>query len=326
VKVLLAIHHRFELWNAPEWLRPRLEQEFPQHTFVQLKTFDRLNDEIADAEVLVAWQIRPEQFTAARKLKWIHATTAAVHQLMFPELIESSVQLTNSSDIHGPVVAEHAIALVLALAKGLPLACRYQQEHRWGQQELWRNMRPREVAGATLGVIGLGAIGRTTVRLAKAVGMRVWAMREHPERGTEGADRVLGPSQMRELLSESEYVLLCAPLTNRTQALFDDRTFGQMRTDGCFINVSRGAVVDELALERGLRSRTIRAAALDVFQNEPLSAESPLWDIDSLLITPHSAALTERLWERHYSRIVDNIHRYLAEEPLLGQIDKQKGY
>src|SRR5258708_17283000 len=144
MKVLLAIHHRFELWNAPEWLGPRLEREFPQHTFVQLLNLDRLSDEIVDADVLIGWQLRPEQFKAARKLRWIHATTAAVHQLMFPELVASEVRVTNSTAIHGPVVAEHAIALVLALAKGLHAAVRYQTQSRWRQQDLWSSaLRPR---------------------------------------------------------------------------------------------------------------------------------------------------------------------------------------
>src|SRR2546423_6389594 len=221
MKVVLAIHHRFELWNAPLWLGPRLEREFPQHAFVQLQNLDRLIDEIPDAEVLVGWQLRPEQFRAARNLRWIHATTAAVHQLMFPELVASDVRLTNSTEIHGPVVAEHAIALVLALAKGLHRSAKYQLQAHWGQQDLWSSsMRPRELAGATLGVIGLGAIGRECVRLAKALVMRVIAIREHPERGAEGADRVLGPPQLGELLAEAEYVLLAAPLTPSTTALF----------------------------------------------------------------------------------------------------------
>src|SRR5689334_9198925 len=178
VKVLLAIHHRFELWNAPDWLRPRLLQSFPQHSFVQLNSFDQFAREIADAEVLVGWQLRPEQFRAARKLRWIHATTAAVHQIMFPELVASDVRVTNSTEIHGSVVAEHAVAMSLALAKGLPGIMKFQEKHQWGQQDLWRSvMRRRELAGATLGVIGLGAIGRECVRLANALGMRVIAVR-----------------------------------------------------------------------------------------------------------------------------------------------------
>lgn len=327
MKILLAIHHRFELWNAPEWLGSRLQSEFPQHSFVQLEHFQQMNEEITEAEVMIGWQLRPEQFATARKLRWIHATTAAVHQLMFPELVASDVRVTNSTGIHGPVVAEHAIALMFALAKGLPAVLRYQQQRHWGQQELWSgSMRPREIAGATLGVIGLGAIGREAVRLAKSVGMRVIAIREHPQLGGEGADRVLGPAEINVLLAESGYVLLAAPLTPRTQTLFNDATFSQMRRDACFINVSRGALVDEDALERALRNAKIRAAALDVFKTEPLPPESALWELENLLITPHSAALTDRLWERHFERICENLRRYEAKQPLLGEVDKQKGY
>lgn len=323
----MAIHHRFELWNAPEWLGPRLQQNFPEHHFIQLPDLDNLAKEIVDAEVFVGWQLRPEQFKEADKLRWIHATTAAVHQLMFPELVASDVRVTNSTEIHGPVVAEHAIALALALAKGLPWAGKYQQHHHWGQQDLWRSFaRPREIAGATLGVIGLGAIGRESVRLAKALGMRVIAVREHPERGAEGADRVLGPAELDQLLGQSDYVLLAAPLTARTQTLFDDRAFEKMRSDACVLNVSRGALVDEDALGRALRKRKIRAAALDVFQTEPVPPDSPLWDLENLVITPHTAALTEKLWERHLVRIGENLRRYLARNPLLGEVDKQRGY
>lgn len=327
MKILLAIHHRFELWNAPEWLGPRLQQNFPEHRFVQLANLETLVSEIADAEVLIGWQLRSEQFKEAKKLRWIHATTAAVHQLMLPELVVSRVRVTNSTEIHGPVVAEHAIALVLALARGLPWATKFQQQHRWGQQDLWNSFaRPREIAGATLGIIGLGAIGRESVRLAKALGMRVIAVREHPERGSEGADRVFGPAELDQLLAESDYALLAAPLTPRTQALFGDRAFETMRRDACFLNVSRGALVDERSLARALNERKIRAAALDVFQTEPLPAESPLWDLENLLITPHTAALTERLWERHFGRISENLRRYVAGKPLLGEVNKQRGY
>lgn len=327
MKILLAIHHRFELWNAPLWLGPRLQERFPEHRFVQLNGFDHLADEIGDAEVLVGWQLRPEQFRAARKLRWIHATTAAVHQLMFPELVASDVRVTNSTEIHGPVVAEHALALLFALAKGLPAAASYQAARHWGQTDLWRSsMRPRELAGATLGVIGLGAIGRESVRLAKAVGMKVIAMREHPERGGEGADAVLGPDRFGELLAQSDYVLLAAPLTNKTEKLFRNETFALMHKDACFLNVSRGGLVDEAALKRTLREHTIRAAALDVFETEPLPPDSPLWQLENLLITPHSAALTERLWDRHFLRIGENFRRYLNKEPLLGEVNKLKGY
>jgi phosphoglycerate dehydrogenase-like enzyme len=327
MKVVLAIHHRFELWNCPEWLAPRLQTDFPEHRFVHLSKLDQLISEISDAEVLVGWQLRPEQFKPARQLRWIHATTAAVHQLMFPDLVASAVRLTNSADIHGQVVAEHAIAMILALAKGIPLSVRYQNERRWAQQQLWDgSMRPREISGATLAIIGLGAIGRQCVRLANALGMRVLAVREHPERGSSGADQVFGPAQMKDVLQQAAYVLLAAPVTPKTQKLFNCEMFAAMKPDACFLNVSRGELVDETALEEALRKGQIRAAALDVFETEPLPPNSPLWGLENLLVTPHTAALTDKLWDRHYVRISENLRRYLAGEPLLGEVDKQKGY
>ncbi|MBV9437039.1 MAG: D-2-hydroxyacid dehydrogenase [Acidobacteria bacterium] len=327
MKILLAIHHSFELWNAPEWLGPRLQQQFHHMRFVQLGSFDNLMDEIRDAEVLMGWQLRVDQFRAAQQLRWIHATTAAVHQLMFPELVASEVRLTSSTEIHGPVVAEHAIALVCALAKGLAQTATYQERKHWGQQDLWRSrMRPQEIAGARLLVIGLGAIGKHAIPLAKGLGMRVFAVRQHPERGTEGADRVFSSDELESVLPQSDYVLLAAPLTSKTRALFGDRLFGAMRENACFLNVSRGALVDEAALERALRSHRIRAAALDVFQTEPLPADSSLWELDNLIITPHTAAITENLWERHYVRFTENLRRYTEGKPLLGEVDKQRGY
>src|SRR5437588_6812708 len=133
MKVLIVHYHSFELWHAPAWIRERLQQDFPEHRFVQLQNYDRVPEEITDTDIFIGWSLRPEQFVAAKNLKWIHSPAAAVHQLMFPELINSSVVVTNSREVHGPVVAEHAIALVLALAKRLPQATRYQIKKEWAQ-------------------------------------------------------------------------------------------------------------------------------------------------------------------------------------------------
>ncbi len=201
MKVLIVHYHRFELWHAPLWLRERLEQDFPQLKFVQLQNYDRVPEEITDSEVFIGWALRPEQFVAAKKLKWIHSPAAAVHQLMYTELIQSSVVLTNASGIHGPVVAEHAIAVMLALAKRLPQAMQYQAKKTWSQEHLWNeHPRPREVAGATVAVVGMGGIGREFTARAKALGMKVLAVRESPSKGTDGADAVYDSSQIDEVL------------------------------------------------------------------------------------------------------------------------------
>jgi phosphoglycerate dehydrogenase-like enzyme len=328
MKVLIVLQHRFELWNAPWWFTARLKQEFPQLEIVHLTTYEGIGTHLPDAEIAITWSLRPEQFTVARKLRWIHSPAAAVHQLMFPELINSDVILTNAREVHGPVVAEHVIALIFTLAKRLPDAVRFQHKHEWGQEGMWQSRpRPREVSGATLGLIGLGSIGREVATRAAALGMRVVAVREHPQKGSPpSVQRVVAPSQIDLILAESDYVVLAAPLTASTRNLIDSVRLRNMTPQTCLINVSRGPLLDERALIRALCERQIGGAALDVFEEEPLPQDSELWDLNNLLITPHTAGLTEKLWDRHYLLIHENIRRYLNHEPLLAIVDKNKGY
>jgi phosphoglycerate dehydrogenase-like enzyme len=334
MKLLILLHHRFELWQAPAWFAGRLRQEFPGVEVAQRDRYEGAEEELRDADILITWSLRAEQFAVARRLRWIHSPAAAVHLLMIPEVIASPVVVTNARAVHGPVVAEHAIALLLALAKRLPSGVRFQGKHVWAQTQLWRETpRPREVAGATLGLVGLGSIGREVARRAAALSMRVLAVREHPEKGMEGvvagesaAHAVFGPAELDRVLAESDYVVLAAPLTAKTEALIDAARLAHMKPDAYLINVSRGPLVDEAALAEALRRRRIGGAALDVFSDEPLPPESPLWELDNVLITPHSAAMTEKLWERHLAQVTENLRRFLAGQPLVGVVDKTRGY
>ena len=328
MKLLIALHHRFELWTAPAWLRERLQKQFPQLEIVQLSDYAEVAQQIRDSDAALAWSLRPEQFRAARKLRWIHSTAAAVHQLMFPELVESDVIVTNSRQVHGPVVAEQALALMFAVARKIPAAVRFQQQHVWGQEQMWlEGPMTGELQGATLGLIGLGSIGREIAKRAAALGMRVLAVREHPERGgAEGVAAVYGTGQLGEVLAASDYVVLAAPVTASTHRLIDATRLAQMRPSACLVNVGRGVLVDEAALVQALGQKTIAAAALDVLEKEPLPPDSPLWDMENVLITPHTGSVAPRLWERQYALISENLRRFLAGEPLLGVVDKKKGY
>jgi phosphoglycerate dehydrogenase-like enzyme len=327
MKLLIFVHHPFDQWKAPAWFPQRLQQVFPHVNVVHLPDYKRVDEEIGDAEIVVAWSIRPEQIAAAKKLRWIHSPAAAVHQLIFPELVNSDIILTNAREVHGPVVAEHVIALIYALAKKIPGSVRLQEKHVWGQQILWDELpRVREVAGATVGLIGLGSIGGAVAKSAKALGMRVIAVREHPEKGSEGADAVFGPAQIDDVFRQADYIVLAAPVTDGTKAIANAERVALMKSDACLINVGRGPLVDEAALAAALREKRIGGAALDVFPKEPLAADSPLWDVPNLLITPHTAALTDNLWERHYALFSENLRRHLAGQPLLAVVDKRKGY
>ncbi|HEX7286016.1 MAG TPA: D-2-hydroxyacid dehydrogenase [Candidatus Angelobacter sp.] len=327
MKILIVHHHRFELWHAPAWLRERLRKTFPAFTFVQLEDYERIAEEIADTDIFIGWSLRPDQLAGARKLKWVHSPAAAIHQLMYPELINSSVVVTNSTGVHGPVVAEHAIAVLLALAKRLPQAMQYQAKKVWAQEILWKEQpRPREVAGATAAVIGMGGIGGEFAGRARALGLKVLAVRENPAKGPGLADAVFGPEKIEEVLSQADYVLLCTPVTPATTHIINAARLQKMKPDAYLINVARGTLIDERALIAALKVRRIAGAALDVFEEEPLPADSEFWSLDNVLITPHTAAVTEKLWDRHYDLIVENLRRFLDGRPLLNHVDKKRGY
>ena len=328
MNVLIVVHHRFELWNVPAWFGERLAQEFPELRITQRTSYDGIEEYLRDAEVIFTISLRPEQFAAATNLRWIHAPTAAVHQLLFAELVNSNVTITNSREVHGPVVAEHVMALIFALAKKIPQAALFQQKHIWGQEAIWRDgAHPREIAGATLGLVGVGSIGRRVAQMASALGMRVIVLREHVEKGSpEGVEAVFPPPAINEVLKQSDYIVLAAPLIAATHGLINADRLAAMKPGACLINVGRGAQVDEAALVEALRTGRIAGAALDVFEREPLPADSPLWSAENLLITPHTAGLTDKLWHRHYELFSDNLRRYVAREPLRFVVDKQKGY
>ena len=328
MKLLLLVHHRFELWNVPSWFPPKLQTEFPQLEIVNLRSYDGAEKHLRDAEVLFTISLRPEQFAVAGNLRWVHAPTAAVHQLLFREIVDSDVILTNSTEVHGPVVAEHVIALIFALAKKIPQAVSLQQRRTWGKELLWNEEpHPREIAGATLGLVGVGGIGREVAKKADALGMRVLAVREHPEKGSpEGVSEVFSPADLDKVLGQSDYVVVAAPLLPATQGLINAARLAVMKPDAYLINVGRGPQVDDEALAEALRNRRIAGAALDVFDKEPLPADSPLWGIENLLITPHTAGLTEKLWDRHYALFSENLRRYLDHQPLRFVVDKRAGY
>lgn len=328
MKLLIVVHHRFDLWNCPPWFGERVAAEFAQLHVVQRDSYDGIEEHLRDAEIIFTISLRPEQFRLAKRLRWIHAPTAAVHQLLFPESVNSDVVITNSREVHGPVVAEHVMALIFALAKKIPQAALFQRERIWGQQAMWdTGARPREVAGATLGVIGLGSIGSRVAKMASALGMRVIAVREHVEKGKpEGVEEVFAPAQLEDMLRQSDYVVIAAPLLAETEGFIGAGQLAAMKPDACLINVGRGAQVDEAALVEALQAKRIAGAALDVFEREPLPQDSPLWGLENLLITPHTAGLTEKLWHRHYELFSDNLRRYLAGKPLRFVVDKSKGY
>src|SRR5581483_11050864 len=284
IKLLMVLHHRVDLCNAPAWVPERLAREFPDVEVVHRSDYRDLEQQIRDADIFIGWSLRGEQFRAATRLRWIHSPAAAVHQLMSPQLAASNIILTNAREVHGPVVAEHALTLLMALAKRLPSCMRFQREHYWGQEALWNeNPRPRELAGATLCMVGLGSIGSNVAQRALALGMRVIAVRQHPDTTTNGSIMIGGPAQLNSFLEQADFVVLAAPLTPETKGMINAARLAKMRTDAYLVNVARGPLVDESALFHALTKHDIAGAALDVFPSEPLPADSPLWDLENVI-------------------------------------------
>lgn len=326
-KLVACVWHRFTYWRFPAWLAAALRQRYPGMKVVHLPDYSQLDEEIRDADIYVGWSLRPEQFAGARKLKWIHATAVGVDQLMRDDIRRSPVVLTNSSGVMTVPMAEHTLGLILALARRLPSAVRYQQQKHWGQQAIWdEEPHPMEINGRTLVIVGYGAIGRELARRARACGMRVVGVKRDPGRGREHADSVVPSDQLNPALAEADFVVLVTPVTPATQRLFGPEQFRAMKKTAYFINIGRGVLVEIDALVAALQEKRIAGAAIDVAEVEPLPSQSPLWETPNLLLTPHLSAVSERLWHRQAALLLDNLDRYFAGRELRNVVDKERGY
>lgn len=326
-KLLICVWHAFALWNPPPEMPERIRARWPEMRVVHLPRYDRILDELPDTDIFVGFSLRPEQFAVARKLKWLHSTAAGVGQLMYPELQKSGIEVTNASGVHRIPMAEHILGTLIALARRFPDCFRYQQQAHWAQQELWNApVRLRELRGQILLFIGFGAIGREVAKLIRPLGMRVWAV-TRSGRAEEGlAEHVFPASKLGEALPQADFVVLAAPETPETRKMMGGREFSLMKPSAYFLNVSRGALVDEPALISALAGRKIAGAALDVASQEPLPPENPLWKLDNVFITPHMSAASEHLWERQTDLLMENLERWFAGDELLNRVDLNRGY
>ena len=285
----------------------------------------------------------PRDLARAPALRWVQLHMAGVNALAdHPLYTETALPLTTTSGVHAATIAEYAVTMLLALAHRVPRMVEWQGRGGWPPDEQrWPLFVPSEVRGATLGIIGSGSIGRELARIAKsAFGMTVLAGKRDPSRraddgyclpGTgdpEGRlpDEWLGMAALDTLLARSDVVVLCAPLTAETRGLIGEAALRRMKPSAYFINVGRGASVDEAALTRALRERWIAGAALDVFAQEPPAAGHPFYGLDNVILSPHVSGFIPSYDEKCTDLFVANLKRYLNGEPLLNLVDRQKGY
>ena len=268
-------------------------------------------------------RLTPELLAAAPKLRWLQAPSISLESVVFPELIASDVTLTNMRNIYNDHIANHILALFLALCRDLPRLVRAQAAGVWTAHDAVRVYDPGEM---TLLVMGLGGIGAEAAKRLAALGPRIIGVDPQAPAAPPGVTELARPDALPALLPRADAVIICAPLTPQTQGLFDDALFARMKRGALFINIGRGKIVRLSALAGALRSGQVARAALDVFEEEPLPAASALWGMENLLITPHVADSGPHTRARQLAVVLENLRRFVAGEPLATVADKARWY
>jgi D-2-hydroxyacid dehydrogenase (NADP+) len=319
---LRAVDPRLRVREAPSELRRWMRSERMDDPELRAVAEQQSAEYLDPAEVLIGWARLPREALArARKLRWIQTAGAGMDRLNPDDY--RHLTLTNASGVAAVAMAEYVIGVILMFAKDFPGMLRRQQARQWD-----RHAEAIEVEGKTCGIVGMGAIGAETARRARALGMRVIATRRSVATRTTDdlAHELLPATDLPYLLSASDYVVVAAPLTPETRGMIGAAELRQMKRSAVLINVGRGAILDEQAVIAALRDGVIAGAGLDVFEQEPLPTDSPLWGMENVVVTPHFSAGSERYAERAADIICDNLRRYLDGRPLRNLVDLDLGY
>ena len=285
---------------------------------------EQLDAALAEAEVIytVPWRIPKNIITRAPKFKWIQLMSAGFDRLLDSDIFRSPVIVTGVSGIHAITISEHVLQFMLMFVKNAPLCFRLKQEKQW------KPFYPSVLHSKTVGIVGVGSIGREIAGLSKAFGMRVIAIRRSPvsHATSKYIDIMLPREELPKLLSESDFVVLSLPLTPETRGLIGRKELQMMKPSSYLINVARGGIVDEAALICALEENWIAGAGVDVFTTEPLPIESKFWNLPNLIFSPHSSGGMDDYYQRTTDVFCENITRYMSGEKLHNMIDKKKGY
>lgn len=285
---------------------------------------DRLTAEAADADAILNCTGRGEPLEAmwpvAERLRWVHSLAAGVEGQLFPDLVDSDIPLTNSRGVYKESLGEFVVGAALFFAKDFRRMMANRAEGKWEQFDV--EMLDRQ----TMGIVGYGEIGSACARRAKALGMTVYGMRRRPAEPSDIVDRWYTAAQILDLMRASDYVVVTAPLTPETRGLIGAEQIAAMKPTAVVMNVGRGPVIDETALAKALDARSIRGAALDVFETEPLPAGHPFWQLDNLLLSPHCADHVEGWLDSAVTFFVSNFERFASGQPLQNIVDKRAGY
>ena len=311
-----------------------IRQVAPDLEIVESTSSEQLLSALPNADILLGWNrdLSADMWKKLPRLRWVHVFFAGVEGLLSPEFKASGATLTNSRGTHGIPIAEHVMAMLLAWERNLIGYSRNQAAHKW---ERLHSASSHEVCGRTMGILGLGGIGREVAMRARWFGVRVLGLRRSAEAtqsnpnplvAEELADEVYGPDDLHEFLGQLDYLVISAPLTSSTRGMIGAAELAAMKNDAILINIARGPIVDQAALVEALQGGKLRAALLDVFATEPLAADSPLWDMPNVLITPHSSANSQRTVDRGMELFLENLRRFREGLPLMAVVDPDLEY
>ena len=315
----------------------RIRAAAPGARLVMVSRDGIADSSLEDVEVLLRGWLSSDAFdrllARAPRLTYVHSASAGVERAMTPAARERGVVITNARGVFSRPIAEYVLMMILAVSRRLPGLLELQRERTW------QPLEGVELRDVTVGIVGLGSIGRAVGALATAFGCRVVAVRRRSDGGPASLaddetrsfgelmlDRVGGPESIPQLLSESDFVVLAAPLTPETENMIDEGALAMMKSSAWLINIARGRLVDERALLDALRAGRIGGAVLDTFRDEPLPSSSAFYDLENVIVTPHTSWSSGRVLDRSVELFCDNLRRYAAGEPLLNVVDPTAGY
>jgi phosphoglycerate dehydrogenase-like enzyme len=322
--------------SVPAAILTRFRTEFPEVRFVvpgeDAATDENsvavrampTEDDVKDADAIVGWELPSPLLQAANRLRWMHAAGAGVERYDLGQIAARGVMLTNSSGVSAPNMAEHVLGMMIALTRRFPRLLRAQIQREWRDEATHREVA--ELQDQTVLIVGIGEVGRAVAQRAAAFGMRVNGLRRRSDAPPAGFDQIFAIGDFHAAVADADHVVVTLPNTPRSRGLFDAAAFAAMKPGAAIYNVGRGQVIDTSALIVALESGHLGGAGLDVTDPEPLPVDSPLWEMENVLITAHTSGATPRYWERQADLIAENIRRIQHGELPCNLVDLEAGY
>jgi phosphoglycerate dehydrogenase-like enzyme len=328
MNVVVGVISPAAIWIMPRSFVDQLRRDFPHHTFLDAWDREELRRLLPEADIAFTPFVDRDLFASLSRLRWVQSPAVGVGSLLFPELLASGVVITSARGIRARSIAEHVLMVTIALARRLPHAMRAQAAHHWAQDELeGPSSNVRILAGARMGIVGLGAIGVELARIAAPFGFSVSAIRRRSDQPRpDGVEEVWAPERLLDLLAQSDVVVVAAPHTLETKRLIGRREVAAMKQGAFLVNVARGKMIDDEAVIEALKDGRLAGAALDVFTSEPLDPASPYWDLPNVIVTPHTSGSMQDYWTPLLALFSENLRRFDAGTQLINVVDKVAGY